>query len=690
MKTSILLVIVLFIVVFSSKGQTTFNINNVNGQTITSCNTILYDSGGPTGTYQNNEDYWVTFCSGTTDCFQIQFTGTFNLETSFEHLYIYDGNNTSANILANLTGSTLPANVLTSGNCVTIRFISDGSATYEGFQMNISCTGTCYVPPPPPINDDPCTAFPIPVNATCNFTQYTCQSATGTTNVPAPSCAYSYSGGDVWFSAVVPASGLLAIQLGAQVMTIAGIAIYSGTDCNTLTEIICNENNWSIPPTQYLTSTLGLAGQTVWIRIWEPENNNPGTFNICAFEPAPFLEVDTTIYTPQQLVQNILLSGYLTASNITYTGSPNAIGFFHNGNSIGFSRGIALSTGKATDIMGYGDATMSSTDLGYNGDSTLNLIVGPDLTHDASVLEFDFIPLSDTLNFRFVFGSDEYPEFTFSFNDVFGFFLSGPNPSGGNYTNQNIALIPGTSLPVSIYNVNNGANTPTNGPCVNCQYYIDNTSGIYSTSFDGFTTPLTATAAVTPCQPYHIKLSIADANDGILDSGVLLEAVSFSSGGGDIKINDSGPFCSTDTLVNLSANVSCGTWAGQGITNSNTGNFNPSLAGIGVHKIYYSLPYETDSTLIYVTSCTSVSDINSNLDEVSIFPNPNKNFLFVHIPFEEKFTITIFDINGKIIFSSVSENNLLTINTSKFESGYYLISILTENKNEFHSKLIVE
>jgi len=146
---------------------------------------------------------------------------------------------------------------------------------------------------------------------------------------------------------------------------------------------------------------------------------------------------------------------------------------------------------------------------------------------DAAVLEFDFTPVSDTVKFRYVFGSDEYAEWVnSSFNDVFGFFVSGMNPSGGNYVNQNIALIPGTTTPVSINNVNNG--TSNTGPCTNCAYYTNNTGGFFI-EYDGLTVVLTAWLKVLPCFPYHIKIAIADAGDESLDSGVFLEANSFMS-----------------------------------------------------------------------------------------------------------------------------------------------------------------
>ena len=96
--------------------------------------------------------------------------------------------------------------------------------------------------------------------------------------------------------------------------------------------------------------------------------------------------------------------------------------------------------------------------LGFSGgDADLDQLAGVS-TYDAAVLEFDFIPASDTLTFDYVFGSEEYNEYVCgTVNDAFGFFLSGPGIAGP-YTNgaENIALVPGTTTQVSINTVNNG------------------------------------------------------------------------------------------------------------------------------------------------------------------------------------------------------------------------------------------
>ena len=238
--------------------------------------------------------------------------------------------------------------------------------------------------------------------------------------------------------------------------------------------------------------------------------------------------VISTNKTPAQLVQQVLVGSGVTITNVTYTGASVAIGEFSNGGTtnLGLLSGIVLSTGKVTDVVGPNNSSGKSTNNNTGSDPQLASLITASI-NDAAVLEFDFVPISDTIRFRYVFGSEEYPEYVFSYNDVFGFFMTGPNPAGGNFTNKNIAIVPGTTnTPVSIYNINNGSTNT--GPCVNCSYYVDNTGGL-TVQFDGMTTVLTAWSVVVPCQSYHMKLAIGDAGDHVLDSGVFLEANSFSS-----------------------------------------------------------------------------------------------------------------------------------------------------------------
>ncbi len=234
------------------------------------------------------------------------------------------------------------------------------------------------------------------------------------------------------------------------------------------------------------------------------------------------LTVNSTM-TPTQLVQNVLLGSGVTASNITYNGSPLAIGSFNGSTSnIGLSAGVILASGDINTAIGPNNSGSAGSSLGESSDPDLDLISG-NTTYDRAVLEFDFVPTSDTVKFRYVFGSEEYMEFVNGgVNDAFGFFISGPGITGIYSNNsKNIALIPGTTTPVTIDNVN--AN-------LNGAYYFDNENPPGLTiQYDGFTVPLTAISQVQCGETYHIKIAIADAGDAVWDSGVFLEAGSFSS-----------------------------------------------------------------------------------------------------------------------------------------------------------------
>lgn len=241
--------------------------------------------------------------------------------------------------------------------------------------------------------------------------------------------------------------------------------------------------------------------------------------------------------TPTNYVQNTLIGQGLQVSNVTFQGNPNTqIGTFSGNNSnLGLTNGIVLSTGQINPPNGFfpnanivsagtpGWAPLSSYYQSIYGNFAN--------TNNAAVLTFNFVPQGDTIRFRYVFASKEYNNYvTTQFNDIFAFFLTGPNPQGGNYTNTNVALIPNTTQPVTINSVNNGQSWACgSGPCTNCQYYVDNCNQNNGHGFGGATVPMWAEARVVPCSTYTITLAVADIIDGALNSAVFLEAGSFSS-----------------------------------------------------------------------------------------------------------------------------------------------------------------
>ncbi|MEA3448821.1 MAG: choice-of-anchor L domain-containing protein, partial [Bacteroidota bacterium] len=164
------------------------------------------------------------------------------------------------------------------------------------------------------------------------------------------------------------------------------------------------------------------------------------------------ISVDPGAYTPQQLVEDILISGCVEAFNVTYNGDPVSIAYYTGTiGSSGFDEGFVMASGSAVDSEGpdNGPSTGSSTSGG--SDSDLQALIPGYTINDAAILEFDFIPASNELQFEYIFGSEEFPEWAnSSFNDVFGFFLSGPGINGPYSNNaENIALLP-NGQPVTI------------------------------------------------------------------------------------------------------------------------------------------------------------------------------------------------------------------------------------------------
>ncbi|MEZ4979085.1 MAG: choice-of-anchor L domain-containing protein [Chitinophagales bacterium] len=225
------------------------------------------------------------------------------------------------------------------------------------------------------------------------------------------------------------------------------------------------------------------------------------------------------------LVQSLSGPG-LTISNVIVDCPDGAYGqFFGDNTNLGLDEGVLLTTGGINNAIGPNNTGSSAVLNGEPGDADLDALITV-ATEDACVIEFDLETIGDSLRFNYIFGSEEYLEFVNAgFNDVFAFFISGPGIVG----TQNIALVPGTNIPVAIDNVNSTSNST---------YYVNNGTGAnapFNTDpqyiqYDGYTVPLQAIVSdLIPCSVYHLKLAIADGGDDNYDSGVFLQAGSFTS-----------------------------------------------------------------------------------------------------------------------------------------------------------------
>ena len=389
----------------------------------------------------------------------------------------------------------------------------------------------------------------------------------------------------------------------------------------------------------------------------------------------------------EQSIINVLFGGCIDISNLTYTGPQLSIGYFVDpSGTLGIDSGLVMTTGS---IVGIEDSVtfFASTFNGTPGDALLETQIPGYTTYDASIIEFDFVPLADTIiGCNYVFASEEYPEWVGSnYNDVFGFFISGPNPSGGNYSNTNIALIPGTTVPVSINNVNNV--TPSYQ-----QYYVDNLAMNDSNwCYDGYTLPFTINAAVFPDSVYHFKIAIADAGDAAYDSGVFLKGGSFL---GNTPLPIAKYIYAINTLTNvvtfhnLSQHADRYEW-----------DFGDGTISYDNHPVHtYQNPGVYNVKLTATNICTSKTTTqevnfytigiqeNNSQSPVLTISTINDGVFNLKLQFENEtdFTINILNSNGQLIYNKENKTSgqfTGDIDLSKYSDGIYFMNIIYGNKN---------
>jgi gliding motility-associated-like protein len=336
----------------------------------------------------------------------------------------------------------------------------------------------------------------------------------------------------------------------------------------------------------------------------------------------------------QALAQKIVGNG-VTISNVVLSASPLSTGFFYNrgGTQLGIDSGIVLSTGRVLStgsfrgIDGPATGTNASNQVNTPGDPSLDNLVSPRKTNDAVVLEFDFVPLGDSVKFKYVFSSEEYPQFTCTnYNDVFAFFITGPGITGI----QNMALVPGTNIPVAINSINSGIPGSAGGNISNCQamgagspfiqYYINNAGNGFFTH-NGHTVVLTAQAGVQPCQTYHLKIAIADVQDLSFDSGVFLEAESLRSD--PIRIISSLPQINGQPYI-VEGCQSSGIKIARSRKSPNAQPVNIAFGGTGINGIDYGLVPATatipaNDSVVFIPLVPLVDQLEENIENIRIY-----------------------------------------------------------------------
>lgn len=262
------------------------------------------------------------------------------------------------------------------------------------------------------------------------------------------------------------------------------------------------------------------------------------------------ITIDNTTNSPTDLVNLLLGNSCVEISNVSIS-SNQSVGYFNqNGSSFPIPQGVVIRSGNVMDTQGtYTGANMGSTTTGGGTDAFLQNLsntssgTGTGLT-DLSYIQFDFVPISSSFSFDFLFASNEYGQFQCLSNDIFAFELT----NIGTGVTTNLGVIPGTSNPVTVKNIKNSLYNNTcssTNPGLFSVYNVSNPAAS-TLNMRGYTVVLNASSAVIPNTAYRLKLVIADYGDFDYDSAV------FISGGSFTNTLDLGPdqtICAGNTAV---------------------------------------------------------------------------------------------------------------------------------------------
>lgn len=424
---------------------------------------------------------------------------------------------------------------------------------------------------------------------------------------------------------------------------------------------------------------------------------------------------------------NRLVGQNVSVSNATFIGSSDQLARFNDGtNKIGFAEGIALTTSRSTyagvdgqqnEAPSYGAVPENIRPPAnpVNFEPDLDVLNGSGTVKAAAVLEFDFVTTNNSVSFTFVFASEEYPEEVCTqYNDVFGFFLSGPGISGPFSDNAiNIAKVPGSNAPIAINTVNigqaGGFGNPSN--CfaadpnwqANSIYYVNNVfnhplgnpinEGNAQWVYDGHTVVMSVSYPVQCNTAYHAKIAICNTADTNKDSGVFIKSGTLTSpfaAPGPISITPQ-PVCEGEPLTLFVEGDAAWNYS-----------WSAGQSGVGLQQITTTASTAIDSysvTVEYLPGCTLTSSEAHGRAVVHIANNapptcPGGN-LFVQAESTLSFTVPTSDAaNEEVTIAQTAGPGTFSVNTnpihdigaiqwtpSENDIGYHIISFQVQDNN---------
>jgi gliding motility-associated-like protein len=375
-------------------------------------------------------------------------------------------------------------------------------------------------------------------------------------------------------------------------------------------------------------------------------------------------------YSAQQLIQDVLInSPCANVENFTVSGDPfstgeQSYGFFNgNSSSFPFSNGIILCTARANRAPGPNNNLIDEGSTNWHGDPDLEQALGISNTLNATVLEFDFTPLTNQVSFDYLFASEEYQGTApCHYSDGFAFLLK---EAGSSNAYTNLAIIPNTNTPVLVTSVH--PDISGDCPAQNEAYFGGYNDSNAPINFNGQTVVLTAKSVVTPNVKYHIKLVIADHENIRYDSAIFLGGGSFKVGadlGPDRLVSSGNPVCYGEAYTLNTNPVQPDTntykWYKNNILLSSETNSSYTVTLPGTYKVEIALG---------ASACIAESEVRIEYGQ-ALNPTPS-----TIVQCDE-------DNDGTTVFNLHKADNLIVANDSALQSPVYYENISDANAIE--------
>ncbi|WP_196888443.1 choice-of-anchor L domain-containing protein [Aureivirga sp. CE67] len=436
-------------------------------------------------------------------------------------------------------------------------------------------------------------------------------------------------------------------------------------------------------------------------------------------------------YTPEELIENVFANqSCIDVSWVSDYTNPNyeddipdkSYGYFvaQEGSEFPFSEGIMLTTGKAhnTGVLGSNNSNWEGN---WEGDDNISEMIPNDAQNfNATIFEFNFIAPNELnqIHFNYLMASEEYRSDAYfpcyGYADSFALIVSGPGIEEANYYDhdsdpntpevlidlggKNIALIPGTNIPIAITNIYDNAICGQK----NVEWY--NTNGT-STNYDGETLPFEASIDVIPGEEYHIKMVVVDVQDSIFDTAVFLDGNSFilpdfyfdeidDQDGQELVADEGFTLDDYSDLVNV--NYYC---ADQLRLNNEepvlTITQTPPAGTVITEDTVVTLAVtdnivERTNRVNFNVEFKSFDTLNTeelNEDIFRMYPNPTSGIVYIN-GFNKINSIKAFDYNGAEVYNQIITNSI--VDFSDLNSGIYFLEMEMKDGTTLKEKLIIQ